>query len=89
MTRHKLSPIDPPAQLQLDFLMPGKEVLRPDEAAAIIGCSKRQVHNFIEDGTLTAIDKSRKSPLDPSSQRRHYVVLTASVRNLMEKRRTV
>ena len=92
----RLSPLDPPLseQLELDLAnvlphMPGKDLLRIDEAAVALACSVRQVQYFIEDGSLRAINISRKSPLDPGSQRPHVRVPRTAIQEFINSRRTV
>jgi len=86
---NRLSPIDPPAQALFDFVATRKTSLTVPEVERILRCGRSQVYLLIEDGTLQAIDISRKSPLDPDSERRHRRVLTESVREFLRKRRTV
>jgi len=90
----RLSPLDPPQQLELQYderlpQIPDKAHFRIDEAADLIGCRNRQVGLLIEDGTLLAVDVSRKSPLDPDSVRRHRRIPRASLLQFLNERRTV
>ena len=84
-----ISPIDPPKQLLLDLDVPRKNSVSVPEAATILACTTRQVQFLIADGTLQAIDIPRKSPTDPTSERRHYRILTNSIKRFLENRRTV
>lgn len=79
----------PPQQLDFSFSVPVKNTVTPREAAQILGCSMRQVYNYIDDGTLNALDISRKSAVDPSSERRHMRVATASIRSFLAARQTL
>ena len=87
------SPIDPPVAEQLEMTqilpVPQKDTLRIDEAAALIGCTARQVRRYIEDGSLLALNISRKSPIDPTCQRQHVRIPRKAIELFLEERRTV
>jgi len=90
----RCSPLDPPEQLEMDYdgrlpRLPNKPHFRFDEAATFIGCTNRQVRYFIEDGSLLAVDVSRKSPLDPDSVRRHRRIPRESLLQFLNSRATV
>jgi hypothetical protein len=66
------SAIDPPAGAI--GIVPAKRTCTPAEAAEALGCSVRLVNYWIADGTLLALDLSRRGPeSDPG--RRHYRVV--------------
>jgi hypothetical protein len=83
----RLSPIDPPAPVVAR--LPQKLTMNVIEVASALQCSRRLVYLLIDDGSLAAIDISRKSPLDPDAVRRHRRILTDSVRNFLSSRKTV
>lgn len=83
-------PARQPAQLLLDlFKLPSKQAMTPIEVANELRITRRQVELMVADGTLSAVDVSRKSPDDPTSERRHLRIFTESVRRFAEKRKTV
>ena len=77
MIRH--SPLAaPPAvyeQAELDFLLPPKRTCTVPEAAHAANVSERLITYFVADGTLLAVDISRKSPIDEHSTRRHHRIV--------------
>jgi excisionase family DNA binding protein len=86
----KASVFFPPNQYSRnEVLLPAKNTVTTVEAAQILGCSRQQVYNYIEEGSLNALDISRKSPLDPGSARRHVRVVTASIKDFFEARQTL
>lgn len=52
----ELSPEKPAASV---LALPNKTTCRPNEAAAALGVSARQIRYWVEDGTLLAVDSSR------------------------------
>ena len=62
-----------------------KVTCRVDEAAAVLSCSVSRIKEFLEDGTLIGVSKSR----NPSAAiNNHQAVLVESIRQHIEKRRS-
>jgi hypothetical protein len=82
-----MSPTTPPAldleawQQQLDFLLPRRELLRPDEVAKALGCDARTVTRLFEDYRITGHELNAGA-----GQRQHRRIRRASVILYLAKR---
>lgn len=71
VNRREVAALDAPA-------LPGRPLLRVDEAAAILSISEESVRRMLDCGALTAVK------VGAGAQRAHVRVATSSVRRLLE-----
>ena len=68
-------------QEHFDFLLPRKELLRPDEVATALGCDTRTVLRLFEEGKIHGFDLNAAT-----EQRMHRKIRRASVILLLARR---